>query len=79
MRRCPLSRNPDLGVTAPVGVVGTRFGQIAVQTGAGSGPEIGFEEIAIDLLEARFWTTSVLPTIHSESLESEWPLPLAAD
>jgi len=45
MRRCPLSRNPDLGVTAPVGVVGTGFGQIAVQTGAGSGPEVGLWEV----------------------------------
>jgi hypothetical protein len=26
--------------------------------GARSGPEVGFEEIAIDLLQARFWITS---------------------
>jgi hypothetical protein len=29
-----------------------------------SGPEVGFEEIAIDLLQARFWITSDLPTIR---------------
>ena len=27
-------------------------------------PEVGFEEIAIDLLQARFWMTSGLPTIR---------------
>jgi hypothetical protein len=32
------------------------------QTGNYSGPEVGFREIASDLRQARFWTTSVLPT-----------------
>jgi hypothetical protein len=30
----------------------------------GSGPEVGFEEIFVDLLEARFWIVSALPTTH---------------
>jgi hypothetical protein len=31
-------------------------------------PEVGFEEIAIDLLQARFWMASALPIIH----ELDW-------
>jgi hypothetical protein len=30
------------------------------QTGSNSGPEVGLEEIAIDLLQARFWTTFLI-------------------
>ena len=34
-------------------------------------PEVGFEEIASDFLQARFWiTTSVLPMSHREIAES---------
>jgi hypothetical protein len=29
--------------------------------------QVGFEEIAIDLLQARFWIVSGLPTIRPES------------
>lgn len=31
-----------------------------------SGPEVLFEEMAIDLLQARFWITSGWPTIRPE-------------
>lgn len=31
-------------------------------------PEVGFEEIGIDLLQARFWIVSVLPTIQELGL-----------
>ena len=34
-----------------MGVVGTGFGQIAVQTGAGSGPEVGLSEIGTSIAE----------------------------
>jgi hypothetical protein len=52
-------------------------------------PEVHFEEIAIDLLQARFWITSGWPTNHPGSSDSSpmccadynyahaWPLPLA--
>ena len=52
-----------------MGVVGTGFGQIAVQTRAGSGPEVGFAETTVDLLEARFWLTNGLPTTRELSDE----------
>ena len=32
------------------------------QSGSYSGPEVGFEKITLDLLQARFWITSGLPT-----------------
>jgi hypothetical protein len=35
-----------------VGVVGTGFGQIAVQTEAGSGPEVGFSEVVAGLIQS---------------------------
>ena len=34
-----------------------------------SGPEVGFGETAIDLLQARFWITSELPTNRPECEE----------
>jgi hypothetical protein len=37
------------------------------QPGSYSGPEVGFEEIAIDLRQARFWITSGWPTTHQPS------------
>jgi hypothetical protein len=33
-------------------------------TGSHSGPEVRFEETAIDLLQPRFWITSELPAIR---------------
>jgi hypothetical protein len=35
-----------------------RFGADHGQPGSYSGPEVGFAEIAIDLLQARLWPTS---------------------
>ena len=47
--------------------------------GSYSGPEVGFGEIAIDLLQARFWTsriTSALPTNRELSRRLHgYPLP----
>jgi hypothetical protein len=37
---------------------------LTTSTGYLPGLEVGFAEIAIDFLQARFWITSGLPTIH---------------
>ena len=40
-----------------------------------SGPEVGFGEISIDLLQARLWIASCLPTTHPEPvLTQQHPL-----
>jgi len=36
-------------------------------------PEVSFEEIAIDLLQARFWIASGLPTIRALMTRSAFP------
>jgi len=33
-------------------------------------PEVGFAEIAVDLLQARYWIVSALPTIRQEKSKS---------
>jgi hypothetical protein len=38
------------------------------------GPEVLFEEIAIDLLRARFWIVSALPSTHRELDQWEYAI-----
>jgi hypothetical protein len=40
-----------------------------------SGPEVGFEEIAIDLLQARFWIVPALPRSRHSVKVTAWILP----
>jgi hypothetical protein len=39
-------------------------------SGTYCGPEVGFAEIAVDLLQARYWIVSALPTIRQEKSKS---------
>jgi hypothetical protein len=45
-------------------------GKPEVACGQPGGPEVGFEEIATDFREARFWIVSGLRTPHPELLPS---------